>query len=84
MNDNYKVIADLENRLQTTSVLTAQDIASLGIAKPSTLELWRKQGDGPPCFHVGRSYKYPTDGVIKWLKSSLITNEKSKEKEPRE
>lgn len=45
----------------------------LGGSKPipeSTLAFWRKNGTGPEYVRVGRSYRYPEEGLRRFLEQN--------------
>lgn len=55
-------------------MLTPQEVAVIlgGIKKPvpvRTLAFWRKSGKGPPFVQIGRTIRYPDDGLKKFIEA---------------
>jgi len=55
--------------------LTETDIMLLGKLSQSTVEAWRKRGQGPAYILLGNRYLYPRKAVAKYLDS--ITRERT-------
>ena len=55
--------------------LTETDIMLLGKLTQSTVEAWRKRGQGPAYILLGNRYLYPRKAVAKYLDS--ITRERT-------
>lgn len=55
--------------------LTETDIMLLGKLTQSTVEAWRKRGQGPAYILLGNRYLYPRKAVAKYLES--ITKERT-------
>jgi predicted DNA-binding transcriptional regulator AlpA len=42
------------------------------LAELTGLQVWRvhelvKKGDGPPSLPIGRTFRFPEDGVLRWI-----------------
>lgn len=48
-----------------------QMMAKLNVSR-MTLYRWREDGEGPPCYRVGSSVRYPKGGFNEWEKASQI------------
>jgi hypothetical protein len=48
---------------------TEDDLVLLTDAKPSTIQAWRKRGEGPPYVRVGCAFLYPRKSLQDWLES---------------
>lgn len=48
---------------------TEHDMLLLADIKPSTLEQWRKRGEGPAYARAGSRFLYPREAVVEWLKT---------------
>ena len=57
--------------------MTEEQLALLAMVKPSTVEDWRKRGNGPSYTRFGSAYFYDIDDVKEHLKS--LTKQKSRE-----
>ena len=55
--------------------LTETDVMLLGKLSQSTVEAWRKRGQGPAYILLGNRYLYPCKAVAKYLDS--ITRERT-------
>ena len=55
--------------------LTESDIMLLGKLSQSTVEAWRKRGQGPAYILLGNRYLYPRKAVAKYLEG--ITRERN-------
>jgi len=74
---------DLRARLQGKKLISAREIAELGIVKSeATLTRWRTLKIGPPCFRLSPGkIIYPVDGLLSWLISCYLkTPSDTKEK----
>lgn len=67
--DRLRAIAD------KLDCLTETDIMLLGKLSQSTVEAWRKRGQGPAYILLGNRYLYPRKAVAKYLDS--ITRERN-------
>ncbi|QYY27302.1 MULTISPECIES: helix-turn-helix transcriptional regulator [Diaphorobacter] len=65
----------LRNIADKLDCLTETDIMLLGKLSQSTVEAWRKRGQGPAYILLGNRYLYPRKAVAKYLES--ITRERS-------
>lgn len=73
MQDNLQInTSALAARL---NFMSESDLASLADVKLSTLEAWRKRGEGPEYALLGKSYLYPLAGV----ESHLLSKVKSRQ-----
>lgn len=61
-------LAALAERLD---YFTEHDLTLLADVLPSTLELWRKRGEGPVYARIGRRYMYHRTAVTEWLASRV-------------
>lgn len=52
-------------------VFTEADLMLLTDASPSTLEQWRKRGEGPAYIRAVNRYLYPRQAVADWLQTRL-------------
>lgn len=50
---------------------TEADLLLLTDASPSTLEQWRKRGEGPAYIRAVNRFLYPRKGVADWLQTRL-------------
>ena len=50
---------------------TEVDFRLLTDATPSTVEAWRKRGEGPAYIRAGNRYFYPCESVAEWMRSRL-------------
>ena len=57
--------------------MTEEQLALLAMVKPSTVEDWRKRGNGPSYTRFGSAYFYDINDVRDHLKS--LTKQKSRE-----
>ena len=77
--DNQTATENQLDRLRTIAdkldCLTETDIMLLGKLSQSTVEAWRKRGQGPAYILLGNRYLYPRKAVAKYLES--ITRERS-------
>lgn len=55
--------------------LTEEDFILLAGATPSTVESWRRRGQGPAYVLIGRRYLYPRKAVAKHLEA--LTRERT-------
>lgn len=67
--DRLRAIAD------KLDCLTETDIMLLGKMTQSTVEAWRKRGQGPAYILLGNRYLYPRKAVAKYLEG--ITRERN-------
>lgn len=62
-----------------TKLMTAEEAGRfLGGNKPipaSTLAYWRKTGQGPAYFKIGRTYRYSETDVLNYIKKSACNEE---------
>ena len=65
----------LRNIADKLDCLTETDIMLLGMLTQSTVEAWRKRGQGPAYILLGNRYLYPRKAVAKYLDS--ITRERT-------
>ncbi|WP_284465489.1 helix-turn-helix transcriptional regulator [Diaphorobacter nitroreducens] len=65
----------LRNIADKLDCLTETDIMLLGKLSQSTVEAWRKRGQGPAYILLGNRYLYPRKAVAKYLES--ITRERN-------
>ena len=65
----------LRNIADKLDCLTETDIMLLGKLTQSTVEAWRKRGQGPAYILLGNRYLYPRKAVQKYLEG--ITRERS-------
>jgi predicted DNA-binding transcriptional regulator AlpA len=59
-----QLAADLE-------CLTSEDLQLLADCNESTIESWRKRGDGPAYVRAGNRFLYPRAAVSEWLQSRI-------------
>lgn len=57
--------------------MTEEQLALLAMVKPSTVEDWRKRGNGPSYTRFGSAYFYDINDVKEHLRS--LTKQKSRE-----
>ena len=57
--------------------MTEEQLALLAMVKPSTVEDWRKRGNGPSYTRFGSAYFYDINDVKEHLRS--LTQQKSRE-----
>ena len=57
--------------------MTEEQLALLAMVKPSTVEDWRKRGNGPSYTRFGSAYFYDINDVKEHLKS--LTKQRSRE-----
>ena len=50
---------------------TEEDFLLLTDASPSTLEQWRKRGEGPAYIRAANRILYPRQAVVDWLQTRL-------------
>ena len=48
-----------------------EDLQLFGRLTTSTIETWRKRGEGPPVCRFGNRYFYPLDGLAEFIKSRV-------------
>ena len=65
----------LRNIADKLDCLTETDIMLFGKLSQSTVEAWRKRGQGPAYILLGNRYLYPRKAVAKYLDS--ITRERT-------
>ena len=65
----------LRNIADQLDCLTETDIMLLGKLSQSTVEAWRKRGQGPAYILLGNRYLYPRKAVAKYLET--ITRERT-------
>ena len=65
----------LRNIADKLDCLTETDIMLLGKLSQSTVEAWRKRGQGPAYILLGNRYLYPRQAVQKYLEG--ITRERN-------
>ena len=65
----------LRNIADKLDCLTETDIMLLGKLSQSTVEAWRKRGQGPAYILLGNRYLYPRKAVAQYLDS--ITRERT-------
>ena len=65
----------LHNIADKLDCLTETDIMLLGKLSQSTVEAWRKRGQGPAYILLGNRYLYPRKAVQKYLEG--ITRERN-------
>ena len=51
-------------------LLTRREAADMIRVAPNTLEVWRREGKGPPTLKLGGRYRYPRDLFEKWIQDS--------------
>lgn len=59
-------LTELADRLD---YFTEHDMLLLADVKPTTLEQWRKRGEGPAYARAGSRFLYPRSAVVEWLKT---------------
>ena len=52
--------------------MTTDEFAELLQVSPQTLEMWRREGDGPPFFKRGGIVRYPRDPSFEWLRAHEV------------
>ena len=57
----------LEALATSLDVLTEEDLQLLVKAEASTVESWRKRGEGPAYVRAGNRFLYPRTAVAEWL-----------------
>jgi predicted DNA-binding transcriptional regulator AlpA len=55
-------------------LLTNAQTAELMGLRPSTLEIWRLQGKGPPYRKIGRLVRYSEAEVLAWIDDQIYTS----------
>jgi excisionase family DNA binding protein len=53
----------------TPALLDVNGVARILAVSPETLKAWRKRGEGPPAYRLGRLVRWRTDDVDRWLAS---------------
>lgn len=58
--------------MSVTDIAPRQDLSPTELAaysgiKGSTLAAWRKRGEGPPYFQLGRTVRYPRAEFDRWV-----------------
>jgi len=48
---------------------TRQEAAAYMRVANSTLARWAMENEGPPFVRLGRSVRYPREGLLKWIES---------------
>lgn len=63
--------ANITEIARSLDCFTEVEVAALADAKPSTLEAWRKRGQGPEYILFGNSYLYPRESLHAFLKTRI-------------
>ena len=71
----------LRNIADKLDCLTETDIMLLGKLTQSTVEAWRKRGQGPAYILLGNRYLYPRKAVAQYLESATRTRSLQSAKE---
>jgi hypothetical protein len=69
VTDHEKDIEHLRRMAEGLNCLLEDDFRLLASATQSTVEAWRKRGQGPAYIRLGKRVLYPREAVADYLKS---------------
>ena len=58
---------------ESYNVLSIQEVAKLLNVPVSTIYGWKRRGEGPPYYKVGRKLRYRKSDARKWLAEHLVS-----------
>jgi excisionase family DNA binding protein len=58
---------------ESNNVLSIQEVAKLLNVPVSTIYAWKRRGEGPPYYKVGRKLRYRKSDARKWLAEHLVS-----------
>jgi excisionase family DNA binding protein len=58
---------------ESQAVLSIQEVAKLLNVPVSTIYGWKRRGEGPPYYKVGRKLRYRKSDARKWLAEHLVS-----------
>jgi excisionase family DNA binding protein len=58
---------------ESHNVLSIQEVAKLLNVPVSTIYGWKRRGEGPPYYKVGRKLRYRKSDARKWLAEHLVS-----------
>lgn len=72
---NTEEIERVRQMAERLDCFVEEDFRLLALATPSTVEAWRKRGQGPAYIRLGNRFLYPRKAVAKFLEG--ITKERT-------
>ena len=58
---------------ESHNVLSIQEVAKLLNVPVSTIYAWKRRGEGPPYYKIGRKLRYRKSDARKWLAEHLVS-----------